>query len=85
MLHRSAGVEYLLPYLVSTISDRSADLTMNNDIVLLEPIAIASVITFGIGGDCIVEELIINGSIDDIYGNEYTIMMYASIHILITS
>ena len=84
-MHRPTEVEYLLPFLVSMLSDTSASLTMNNDIVLLEPIAIASVITFGIGGDCIVEELVINGSIDDIYGNACTIIMNTSIHIFITS
>ena len=26
-------------------------------------------VTFGIGGDCILDELIVNASIDDIYGN----------------
>ena len=83
MVHRSTGVEYLLPYLVSTISDRLAGVAMNNDFVLLEPIAIASVITFGVGGDCIVEELVINASIDEIYGNEC--MVYTSIHVFITS
>ncbi|XP_065897243.1 tyrosine-protein kinase receptor-like isoform X2 [Dysidea avara] len=66
-INRSSDVEYLLPFLVATLSPTLTSLFMNNDIVLLEPISIASVITFGIGGDCLLEELIINASIDDIY------------------
>ena len=48
--------------------------------MLEEGILIASVITFGIGGDCILEELIVNASIDDIFGNDkciyYTYICY---------
>ena len=47
----------------------SAYLSMNSELMLEEPLSVASVITFGIGGDCILEELIVNASIDDIYGN----------------
>ena len=47
-------------------------LSMNSDIMLEEPFPVASVITFGIEGDCIVEEMIVNVSIDDIYGNTNT-------------
>ena len=46
----------------------SYNLSMNSELVLEEPLYIASVITFGIGGDCILEELMVNASIDDIYG-----------------
>ena len=42
---------------------------MNSDVMLEEPFPVASVITFGIEGDCIVKEMIVNASIDDIYGN----------------
>ena len=50
----------------------SYNLSMNSELMLKEPLYVASVITFGIGGDCILEELMINASIDNIYGN----MMY---------
>ena len=45
---------------------------MNSDVMLEEPFPVASVITFGIEGDCIVKEMIVNASIDDIYGNTNT-------------
>jgi len=44
-------------------------LSMNSELILEEPLSIASVIIFGIEDDCILEEMIINASIDDIYGN----------------
>ena len=44
--------------------------------MLEEPLPVASVITFGIEGDCILEELMINASIDDIYGNAQENLMY---------
>ena len=44
--------------------------------MLEEPLYVASVITFGIGGDCILDELIVNASIDDIYGNNYNMHNY---------
>ena len=47
----------------------SVSLSMNSELMLEEPLYIASVITFGIDGDCILEELMINESMDDIYGN----------------
>ena len=56
----------------------SVMLSMNSELMLEEPLSVASVITFGIEGDCILDELIVNASIDDIYGNahdnEYTNM-----------
>ena len=56
----------------------SVMLSMNSELMLEEPLSVASVITFGIEGDCILDELIVNVSIDDIYGNahdnEYTNM-----------
>ena len=42
---------------------------MNSELILEELLSVASVITFGIEGDCIMEELIVNASIDDIFGN----------------
>ena len=46
----------------------SVNLSMDSELILEEPLSVASVITFGIEGDCILEELIVNASIDDIYG-----------------
>ena len=45
----------------------SVSLSMNNELILEELIPIATVITFGINGDCILQQLIVNSSIDDIY------------------
>ena len=53
----------------SNLSMLSYNLSMNSELMLEEPLFIASVITFGIEGDCILEELMVNASIDDIYGN----------------
>ena len=47
---------------------------MDSNFILEEPLTIASVITFGIEGDCTVEQLIVNASIDDIYGNYISTM-----------
>ena len=47
----------------------SANLSTNSELILEEPLSVASVITFGVRGDCVLEELIVNASIDDIYGN----------------
>ena len=47
----------------------SYNLSINSELMLEEPLFIASVITFGIEGDCFLEELMVNASIDDIYGN----------------
>ena len=51
---------------ISTIS-----LSMNSELMLEEPLYVVSVITFGIKSDCMLEELIVNASIDEIiiYGN----------------
>ena len=49
----------------------SVNLSMNSELILEEPFSVASVITFGIEDDCILEELVFNASIDDIYGKEY--------------
>ena len=50
----------------------SVNLSMNSKLILEEPLYVASVITFGIEGDCILDELIVNASIDDIYGNAHS-------------
>ena len=52
----------------SNSSISSLNLSMKSELMLEEPLFIASVITFGFGGDCILEELMINASIDDIHG-----------------
>ena len=53
---------------------------MNSKLILEEPLSVAFVITFGIEGDCIIEELIFNASIDDIYGNSIQIIMFIICH-----
>ena len=58
------------------VMNRSYNLSLNSELMLEEPLPIASVITFGIEGDCILEELIVNASIDDIYGNAQEHLMY---------
>ena len=55
--------------MVNTSAVISVYLSMNSDVMLEEPFPVASVITFGIEGDCIVKEMVVNASIDDIYGN----------------
>ena len=59
--------------MVNTSAMISVSLSMNNKLMLEEPLPIASVITFGIDGDCILEELIVNISIDNIFGNNVII------------
>ena len=54
----------------------SVNLSMNSELILEEPLSVASVITFGIEGDCIMEELIVNASIDDIFGNDNSYINY---------
>ena len=54
--------------IVNTATMISAYLSTNSELMLEEPLSVASVITFGIEGDCILDELIVNASIDDIYG-----------------
>ena len=50
---------------------------MDSKLALERALFIASVITFGIEGDCIIEELMVNESIDDLlYGNIITYTMY---------
>ena len=75
MYRLSDGIQYLKLFTATTVmvntSTISAYLSLNSELMLEEPLSVASVITFGIGGDCILEELIVNASIDDIYGNSY--------------
>ena len=59
----------------------SVNLSVNSQQTLEEPLYIAYVITFGINGNCILEKLVVNASIDDIQGNNnimntYNIAMY---------
>ena len=65
-------IQYLKLFLASTTVNQNmsiVNLSMNSELILEEPLSVAFVITFGIKGDCILEELIVNASIDDIYGN----------------
>ena len=49
----------------------SFNLSMNSKLMFEDLLLIASVITFGIDGDCILEELIANASTDDLlHGNK---------------
>ena len=72
-------IQYLKLFEANTMVNQninitSANLSANSELILEEPFSVAYVITFGIKGDCILEELIVNASIDDIYGNH---IMYA--------
>ena len=61
----------------NTNTSISVNLSTNSELMLEEPFSVASVITFGIEGDCILDELIVNASIDDIYG-DHIIHAYSS-------
>ena len=68
-------IQYLKLFKASTTVNQNmstVNLSMNSKLILEEPLSVASVITFGIGGNCILDELIVNASIDDIYGNHIT-------------
>ena len=74
---RSNEVQYLELFLSDTIIDQnltisSVTLSMNSELTVEEPLSITSVIVFGIEGDCILEEMTVNASIDDIFGNILT-------------
>ena len=64
---------YLELFLANTVINQdtsiSVNLSTNNELLLEEPLSVAFVLTFGIEGDCFLDELIVNASIDDIYGN----------------
>ena len=75
-IYRSSDIQYLELFLATTVFDQNGNistisLSMDSELMLEEPLYIASVITFGIEGDCILEELMVNASIDEIiiYGN----------------
>ena len=73
-IYRSNEIQYLKLFQANTMVNQnmkisSVSLSTNSELILEEPLSVASVITFGIGGDCILEKLIVNASIDDIYGN----------------
>ena len=78
MLRLPDDIQYLKLFtastnMVNTSAMISYHLSMNSELILEESLPIASVITFGIEGDCILEELIVNISIDDIFGNNVMI------------
>ena len=49
---------------------------MNSELMLEEPLYVVSVITFGIEGDCILDKLLVNASIDDIFGNVHSNFLF---------
>ena len=76
-IYRSNEIQYLKLFEANTVVNQttnipSVGLSTNSELILEEPLSVASVITFGIEGDCILKELIVNASIDDIYGNHIT-------------
>ena len=73
-VYRSNEMQYLKVFQANTMVNQSmsilsVSLSTSSELILEEPLSVASVITFGIEGDCILDELIVNASIDDIYGN----------------
>ena len=75
-LCRSNEIQYLKLFQANTMVNQimnisSASVSTNSELMLEEPLSVAFVITFGIEGDCILDELIVNASIDDIYGKTY--------------
>ena len=72
MICRSSEVQYLKLLVVEDNYNRNIEKNMSiakTLILLHEPLDVNSIITFGIEGDCILKELIVNASIDNIYGN----------------
>ena len=78
-MYRSNEIQHLKLFSVNSSSMPQNDtickpelisLSMNSQFMLKEPLLISFVITFGIDGDCILEELVVNASIDDIFGND---------------
>ena len=73
-VYRSNEMQYLKVFQANTMVNQSMSITSvslstSSELILEEPLSVASVITFGIEGDCILDELIVNASIDDIFGN----------------
>ena len=68
--YRSNKIQNVDIFLATTVYDQngnvSVSLSTNSKLMLEEPLSVAFVITFGIEGDCILDELIVNASIDDI-------------------
>ena len=83
-IYRSNDIQYLKLFQANTVINQdtnasiSVNLSSNGELLLEEPLSVASVITFGIEGDCILDKLIVNASIDDIYGN-HIIHAYSSL------
>ena len=69
---RSAEAIGLKLFTVNTIVSEDGSVTANVSInaltVLQEPLSFTSVVTFGIDGNCILDKLVANTSIDDIVG-----------------
>ena len=73
-VYSSNEMQYLKVFQANTMVNQSMSITSvslstSSELILEEPLSVASVITFGIGGDCILDELIVNASVDDIFGN----------------
>ena len=81
-MHRLDEIQYLELFQAKSVIDQnmniSVSLSINSEVMLDTGLFIASVITFGIEGDCILEELIVNASIDDILYGEYVIVINCS-------
>ena len=74
VIYRSDEIQYLELFQAVTMIDQnmntSVNLSINSELMLEEPLFISYMIIFGVEGDCILEELMINASIDEIYGND---------------
>ena len=72
-VYRLNRIQYLELFQANTSSMENMNVSVNLSVtckqIFKEPLHIAYVITFGINGNCILEELIVNASIDDIQGN----------------
>ena len=92
VIYRSDKIQYLELFQAITMIDQnmntSVNLSINSELMLEEPLFITYMIIFGVEGDCILEELMINASIDDIYGNDdaciYENRIYVATNLCIT-
>ena len=57
--------------------NKYTETNITSALIMEEPLHVNSIITFGIGGGCILKELMVNASIDGIYGN-YTLCVLTS-------
>ena len=61
-------------FLANTSSMQNMNVSVNVSVtskqMLEEPLYITSVMIFGINGNCSLEKLVVNASIDDIHGNK---------------